>query len=60
MLEAILPPAVKRQRGRVRAISLVAGFDTWRMLRQDEELSARKTVAAIHELLEDILAGIAD
>ena len=59
-LEAILPPAVKRRRGRVRAISLVAGFDTWRMLRQDEELSARKTVAAIRELLEDILAGIAD
>jgi AcrR family transcriptional regulator len=59
-LEAILPPAVKRQRNRARAIALVSGFDTWRMLRQDEELSAKKTVAAIRELLEDVLSGVGD
>lgn len=54
-LYALLPDEVRVDEHRTRAILLATSFDTWRLLRHDEELSRRKTVEATKRLLKDIL-----
>lgn len=55
MLDAILPEALQTATQPGRTILMACSFDNWRLLRQDEELSAEATVAAIKQLVSDIL-----
>ncbi len=55
MLDAVLPPELQTSTQAGRAILIACSFDTWRLLRQDEELSPEDTLAAIRQLVEDIL-----
>lgn len=59
-LDTILPDHVREDEQRTRAILLATSFDSWRIFRQDEELSKRKTIEAIRQLLQDILDQIDD
>ena len=55
MLDDILPDELKTDTRVGRALMVATSFDTWRLLRQDERLSEQATVAAIKELVSDIL-----
>lgn len=55
MLDAVLPPQLQTSTKAGRAILIACSFDTWRLLRQDEELSPEDTLATIRQLVEDIL-----
>ncbi|MEO0589373.1 MAG: TetR/AcrR family transcriptional regulator [Pseudomonadota bacterium] len=55
MLDAILPAQLKTGTRVGRALLVATSFDTWRLLRQDEGLSEQETVAAIKELVRDIV-----
>ena len=57
-LDAILPEPVRNDEHRARAILLATSFDSWRLFRHDEELSKRKTLEAIKQLLQDVLDQI--
>lgn len=57
-LRRILPPHVRSDKHRERAIQLAVSFDSWRLFRQDEELSNRMTIAVLRQLLRDILDRI--
>ena len=59
-LFAILPQHVRKDEQRSRAIQLATSFDTWRLFRHDEELSRKKTLEVIKQLLQDILDQIPD
>ena len=56
----ILPPAVKADRVRAKAIMLTVSFNSWRRLRYDEGMSAKASKAVIIQMLEDILSRIQD
>ena len=56
MLDAVLPPEVQTTTQAGRALLIACSFDTWRLLRQDEELPPAEVEAAIKQLVEDILA----
>jgi AcrR family transcriptional regulator len=55
MLDAVLPAGLQTSTPAGRAILIACSFDSWRLLRQDEELSAEATVIAIKRLVDDIL-----
>jgi len=55
MLDAILPEALQTTTQAGRAIMIACSFDSWRLLRQDEELSPEQTVAAIKQLVGVII-----
>ena len=55
MLDAILPEALQTGTQAGLAILMACSFDNWRLLRQDEELPADQTVAAIKQLVRDIV-----
>lgn len=55
MLDAILPDPIKTDTRIGRSILIATSFDSWRLLRQDEELSQKDTVAAIKEVVSDIV-----
>lgn len=57
-LKSVLPARIVEDEHRFRAILLAMSFDTWRLFRQDEELSNRKTVEVTKQLLQDILDQI--
>jgi len=57
-LYSILPDSVRKDEKRTRAILLATSFDSWRLFRQDEELSNKKTIEVIKQLLQDILDQI--
>jgi AcrR family transcriptional regulator len=55
MLDRVLPPQLQTTTKVGRAILIACSFDTWRLLRQDEELSPAEVEAAMWQLVEDIL-----
>ncbi|MEM6493228.1 MAG: TetR family transcriptional regulator [Pseudomonadota bacterium] len=55
-LNAILPDHLQTDTRAGRALLIATNFDTWRFLRQDEELSPEGAVAAIKELVDDVIA----
>ncbi len=57
-LNAILPKSVQSDKRRSRAILLAISFDSWRLFRQDQELSNRQTVDTISQIVKDIIAHI--
>lgn len=54
-LQRILPEHVRADEQRARAILLAVSFDSWRLFRQDEDLSKEKTVQVLQQLLQDVL-----
>ena len=54
-LHRILPQAVLDDEPRARAILLAVSFDSWRLFRQDEEMSNAKTIEVLQQLLRDLL-----
>lgn len=58
--DRILPEHVRNDSNRARAILLSTSFDTWRLFRHDEELSNKKTIEVMRQLLRDILDQIED
>lgn len=55
MLDAILPEALQTATTAGRAVLMACSFDNWRLLRQDEELSAEATLATIKQLVSEIV-----
>lgn len=58
LLDEILPEEINKDKRVRQSIALLAGFDTWRFFRQDEELSPRKTVETIEALVRDLFARL--
>lgn len=54
MLDLVLPDQFRTSTRKGKAIMVATSFDSWRHLRQDEELSAKATVEAIKEMVGDI------
>ncbi len=57
-VEAILPPNVQADMARTRGVMVALSFYSWRLLRQDEDLSIKDTKAVIQQMLSDIMAQI--
>ncbi|QLC26861.1 TetR/AcrR family transcriptional regulator [Parasphingopyxis algicola] len=57
-LEATLPQSVLDDRVQTRALSLILSFQSWRALRQDEELSVSEAKAVVARLLANALSTI--
>ena len=55
MLDHVLPAQLQTDTNEGRAIMVATSFDTWRMLRQDEELSPEDTCAAIKQMVSAIV-----
>lgn len=60
MLEALLPSRVCKARDTYLALRLATSFDGWRVLRQDEGLSANETVEAMTRMVRDIVDRVDD
>lgn len=54
-LNSILPSELHTDTTSGRAILVSMSFDTWRMLREDEHLSARATVEAVQQLVRHVI-----
>jgi AcrR family transcriptional regulator len=59
LVEAILPPHVIADKARAKSLHLVLSFQSWRLLRQDEKLSVKKSHEVVVQMLNDILPHIA-
>ena len=57
-LNAILPSQFHTDTAAGRAILVAMSFDTWRLLRHDENLSASETVEAVTQLVKDIVGRL--
>lgn len=55
MVDAVLPTELQTSTNAGREVLIACSFDSWRLLRQDEELSADQTIAAIKQLISQIL-----
>lgn len=55
MLDKVLPPHLQTITEAGRPIMMVTSFDSWRLLRQDEQMSADATVAAIKTMVTHVL-----
>ncbi len=58
-LEAILPPEVLGSAVHVNALIVPLSFQTWRLLRHDQQLDVAAASAVMHRLVEAVLAQIA-
>lgn len=56
LLDDLLPEPLRTNTGPGRAIMVATSFDSWRFLRQDEELSAADTATAIKQMASDVIA----
>ena len=59
-LNSILPSQLHTDTPSGRAVLVAMSFDTWRMLREDEHLSASATVEAVKQMVGDIVARLDD
>ncbi|MFO1241390.1 MAG: TetR/AcrR family transcriptional regulator [Sphingomonadaceae bacterium] len=57
-LYAQLPPSVREDTLGARAINVILSFQTWRLLRHDQELSVADACAVVRRLLEDAMARL--
>ncbi|MEL6486773.1 MAG: TetR/AcrR family transcriptional regulator, partial [Pseudomonadota bacterium] len=60
MLDRVLPQALQTSTPLGQSIMTATSFDTWRFLRQDEELSPQETLWAIKRMVTDIIAHMED
>lgn len=59
-LNSILPSQLHTDTALGRSILVAMSFDTWRMLREDEHLSAGETVNAVKQMVGDAVARLDD
>ena len=57
-LDAQLPPSVRDDTLGARAINVILSFQTWRLLRHDQELPVADACAVVRRLLEDAMARL--
>ncbi len=57
-IEAHLPPAVKDDVVAARGLNVILSFQTWRLLRHDQDLPVDDAKAVVRRLLTDALAGM--
>jgi AcrR family transcriptional regulator len=57
-VEAHLPPAVKDDVAAARGLNVILSFQTWRLLRHDQELPVDDAKAVVRRLLNDAMAGM--
>ncbi|MFM2301480.1 MAG: hypothetical protein RLZZ84_1216 [Pseudomonadota bacterium] len=60
MVEAHLPAAVKADVAGARGLNVILGFQTWRLLRYDQELPVDEARAVVRRLLDDALVRLPD
>ncbi len=58
VIEAILPPYVLADKKRAKALHLALSFHSWRLLRQDENLTVKQSYAVVVQMIDDIIAHI--
>jgi AcrR family transcriptional regulator len=59
-IEAHLPPAVKDDVVAARGLNVILSFQTWRLLRHDQDLPVDDAKAVVRRLLGDAMAGLPD
>jgi AcrR family transcriptional regulator len=59
-VEAYLPPAVKDDVVAARGLNVILSFQTWRLLRHDQDLPVDDAKAVVRRLLGDAMAGMRD
>jgi AcrR family transcriptional regulator len=59
-IEAQLPPSVLEDRMGARGIDVILSFQTWRLLRHDQELPVEEARAVVRRLLKDAMARLPD
>ncbi len=57
-VEAQLPPSVKADFTAVRGLDVILSFQTWRLLRHDQELAVEDASAVVRRLLDDAMARL--
>jgi AcrR family transcriptional regulator len=57
-IEAHLPPAVMNDVAAARGLNVILSFQTWRLLRHDQELPVDDAKAVVRRLLTDAMAGM--
>lgn len=55
LIEALLPPHVLADKKRAKALHLALSFNSWRMLRHEEQLTVKQSYAIVLQILEDII-----
>ena len=58
--EAYLPTAVKADVAGAHGLNVILSFQTWRLLRHDQELPVNDAKAVVRRLLGDAMAGISE
>lgn len=59
-VDAQLPPSVRADRPGAQGIDVILSFQTWRLLRHDQELPVEKARAVVRRLLEDAMSQLPD
>ena len=59
-IEAHLPTTAKVDVAGARGLNVILSFQTWRLLRHDQELSVEDAKAVVRRLLGDAMAGLPD
>lgn len=59
-IEAHLPMAVKADVVGTRGLNVILSFQTWRLLRHDQELPFEDAKAVVRRLLSDAISGMAE
>lgn len=59
-IEAHLPPAVRADAAGARGLNVILSFQTWRLLRHDQELPVEEAKGVVQRLLGDAMAGMPD
>jgi hypothetical protein len=57
-IEAHLPAAVKADVAGTRGLNVILSFQTWRLLRHDQELPFEDAKAVVRRLLSDAMSGM--
>lgn len=59
-IKAHLPEAVRADAAGARGLNVILSFQTWRLLRHDQELPVKDAKAVVRRLLGDAFAGMPD
>jgi len=59
-IEAHLPAAVKDDVSGARGLNVILSFQTWRLLRHDQELPVDEAKSVVRRLLGDAMSGMPD
>ena len=59
-IEAHLPEVVRADTAGARGLNVILSFQTWRLLRHDQELPVEDAKAVVRRLLGDAMAAMPD